>query len=670
MHKLVTIQSDVNDCGPAVIYSLVKYYHGYVSVEKIRLDTNLSREGVTAYDIVLTLERYGFEAKGLKLTLDDIKNVSRPMILHFDYKKYNHYVLLVKVKKDTCTIMDPSKGLVKMSLNDLRKVWTGIAISAIPSNAIIKLDKKTSLFCLLKKLIIQNKRVVLLISILGIILNILELISNYYLQSLINFSSYTKIVKIFLFLIIAKTIIEYSFVNLSQVLSRKIDYTLLDSYLTHFLHLPLPNLEGATSGRTLKHIEDLQIIKEAILELLLKVGLTLLQFSGGLLLIIVLSLKLSILFLILVLGYILLKLIENKKINKYTNYLLNKTTEYQETLVDTVKSYKTIKDLNSEDLFKNYTMQKNLDYLDYGKYYATILNKWHSFENLNLELGNFLLISVGFLLSKNGNLNLVNLFTFITLTNYLFFSLKSTMDIMPKYYYLKQSYLRISEFLDVSLEKDKGLIFTNGDITFSHVSFTYNNGNTVIKNLNQVIKKGQKVILSGKSGAGKSTLCKLLYRYYEPSRGSIMINNIDIKNIKLSSLRDSIGYISQDAVLFNNTILENIVGKSKLDINKLNQVISVCKLEKLINKLPNHLETNLKEQSNNISGGESERIILARSLYNLKPIMILDEALSQVDITTEKEIIENIKNNYPACTLIYITHKDVKEIFTSEISLS
>ena len=177
-------------------------------------------------------------------------------------------------------------------------------------------------------------------------------------------------------------------------------------------------------------------------------------------------------------------------------------------------------------------------------------------------------------------------------------------------------------------------------------------------------------MLSGKSGAGKSTLCKLLYRYYEPSRGSIMINNIDIKNIKLSSLRDNIGYISQDAVLFNNTMLENIVGKSKLDTNKLNQVISVCKLEKLINKLPNHLETNLKEQSNNISGGESERIILARSLYNLKPIMILDEALSQVDITTEKEIIENIKNNYPACTLIYITHKDVKEIFKNEISLS
>ena len=670
MHKLVTIQSDINDCGPAVIYSLVKYYRGYVSMEKIRLDTNLSREGVTAYDIVLTLERYGFEAHGLSLTLNDIKNVSRPMILHLDYKKYNHYVLLVRVKKDICTIMDPSKGLIKMSLDDLAKVWTRIAIRAIPSGAILKLDKKTSLFCLLKKLVCQNKKTVLLIGVLGIILNILELVLNYYFQFLINFSNYSKTLTIFLFVIIAKILSEYYFVNLGHSLSRKIDYTLLDNYLSCFLHLPLPNLEKATSGRTLKHIEDLQIIKEAILELLLKVSLTLLQFSGGLFLIMVLSPYLSILFLGLVIGYIFLKLIENKKINKYTNYLLNKTTEYQETLVDTVKNYKTIKDLNCEDTFINYTLQKNLDYLDYEKYYASILNKWHSFENINLELGNFLLISVGYLLSKNGNINLVNLFTFITLTNYLFFSLKSTMDIMPKYYYLKQSYLRISEFLDATLEKDKGLIFSNGDITFSHVSFTYNNGNKVIKNLNQIIKKGQKVILSGASGTGKSTLCKLLYRYYEPELGSIKINNIDIKNLKLSSLRENISYTSQDATLFNGTVLENIAGPGKPDIDKLNRVIKICLLEKLIDKLPNHLETNLKDNSNNISGGETERIILARSLYNLKSIMILDEALSQVDIKTEKLIIKNIKNNYPACTLIYITHKDVKEIFKNEISLS
>ena len=155
MHNFVTMQNDVNDCGPAVIYSLVKYYKGYVSMEKIRLDTNLDKEGTTAYDIVLTLKNYGFEANGLKLTLEDLKEVSRPMILHFSY---SHYVLLVKVNKDKATIMDPSKGLIKMSLSELNSVWSGVAITAIPSNAIIKMDKSTSLLSLLKKLISEKKK--------------------------------------------------------------------------------------------------------------------------------------------------------------------------------------------------------------------------------------------------------------------------------------------------------------------------------------------------------------------------------------------------------------------------------------------------------------------------------------------------------------------------------
>ena len=116
MHKLVTMQSDINDCAPAVIYSLVKYYNGYVSIEKIRIDTNLDKEGVTAYDIVITLRRYGFDAQGLKLTIDDLKKVSNPIILHLNLNKYYHYVLLLKIKNDVCTIMDPSKGIIKMSL--------------------------------------------------------------------------------------------------------------------------------------------------------------------------------------------------------------------------------------------------------------------------------------------------------------------------------------------------------------------------------------------------------------------------------------------------------------------------------------------------------------------------------------------------------------------------
>ena len=140
---------------------------------------------------------------------------------------------------------------------------------------------------------------------------------------------------------------------------------------------------------------------------------------------------------------------------------------------------------------------------------------------------------------------------------------------------------------------------------------------------------------------------------------------VDIKDIKLSSLRNNISYVSQESILFEKTILENIVDGSSIEPDKLKEILKICRLDKLIATLPNHLATSLK--GNNLSGGEIERVILARSLYNLKPILILDEALSQVDIKTEIAIIKDIQEKYKACTLIYITHKDVEDVFTKKI---
>lgn len=671
MHKLVTIQSDINDCGPAVIYSLVKYYNGYVSMEKIRLDTNLDREGVTAYDMVMTLRNYGFDAEGLKLTIDDLKQVSVPIILHCQMKNYNHYVLLLKRKNNNFTIMDPSKGIIKMSINDLEKIWTGVAIKAVPISTIIKLDKSTSLYLLLKQLVNQNKKIIVKILFLGLLLNILSLALNYYLQFLKYFANYKEIISLFFLLTIGKIMSEYCFGNLSIQLNRQIDYALIDSYIVHFLHTPLPYLEGATSGRTLKHIEDLQMIKEAILELLLKVVLTLLQLMGALILLIKINWYLSIGISVVLLAYIIIKVRENKKIRRSTSLLIDKANTYQDNLHNVVKNYRTIKDLHKEKYFHHQLMSDTFDFLDFQNGYGRKLNKWQMYENLLLELGVFVLISWGFILHMQESISLVELFTFIALANYLIYNLRDLLSILPKYYYIHQSYLRISEFGDI-IEEDNtdGLDFTNGDIELKHVSFMYNNGNIVIKNLNQVILKGQKILLLGKSGTGKSTLCKLIYGYYLLEQGSILINKINIKDINKKSLRANIGYVSQHAVLFNKTILENIVLDKKVDLNKVNKVLSICLLEEVIEKASNHLNTSLQELSTNLSGGEIQRIILARALYHVKPIMILDEALSQVDIDTERKIIKNIMDNYKACTLIYVTHKNVNDMFANKISLS
>ena len=218
-------------------------------------------------------------------------------------------------------------------------------------------------------------------------------------------------------------------------------------------------------------------------------------------------------------------------------------------------------------------------------------------------------------------------------------------------------------------EEFEGLTFTSGNISIQNVSFTYNSLNYVIKNLNQEIKSGEKIILTGESGSGKSSLVKLLFGFYKPTTGNILINGINLSDYNLNSLRESISYVSQDESLFKGSILENITLGKDIPVSKLTKVLKICYLDKLINKETNHLETILLEDDVNFSGGEVMRLILARTLLKDNKILILDEALSGVEESMEKNIIKNIKNEYPDITLIYITHRNLKELFDREIKL-
>ena len=234
--------------------------------------------------------------------------------------------------------------------------------------------------------------------------------------------------------------------------------------------------------------------------------------------------------------------------------------------------------------------------------------------------------------------------------------------------------------INIEISKNKLIItykVNNNTYRLSKESCCYSDHtNTYIYDCNKLLIVSKEIntdffkkVLKNKFIANKHNLVNVEKSLYKKNTYSkFELNVIPKMNIYLTMYDRSM----QAEIYFEYDNIEINYDNKKNNIELVDKIIyrNIVVEEKLIDKLPNHLETNLKDNSNNISGGETERIILARSLYNLKSIMILDEALSQVDIKTEKLIIKNIKNNYPACTLIYITHKDVKEIFKNEISLS
>lgn len=200
--------------------------------------------------------------------------------------------------------------------------------------------------------------------------------------------------------------------------------------------------------------------------------------------------------------------------------------------------------------------------------------------------------------------------------------------------------------------------FEKTDIEFKNVSFTYDNKRNVLNKINFKIPSGSSLAIVGPTGAGKSTISRLLFRFYDVSSGSILVNGKDVRDITQVSLRKNIGVVPQDTVLFNDTIYYNLsYGKINADEKEIWEVARRAKLSELIKTLPDGMNTVVGERGLKLSGGEKQRVAIARTLLKNPPILILDEATSSLDTLTEKEIKVSLNNLAKKRTSIIIAHR-------------
>lgn len=202
------------------------------------------------------------------------------------------------------------------------------------------------------------------------------------------------------------------------------------------------------------------------------------------------------------------------------------------------------------------------------------------------------------------------------------------------------------------------LKLTRADIAFRNVSFAYKNKPKTITDLSFKIAKGKKIAIVGPSGAGKSTITKLLYRFYDVSEGVITLSGQNIKEYSLESIRKQIAIVPQDTVLFNNSILENVrYGRLDATDSEVEQAIKDAQLSQFIKSLPDKLNTQVGERGLKLSGGEKQRVAIARSLLKRTPILIFDEATSSLDSHNEAAIMETLKSISTGHTCLVIAHR-------------
>ena len=196
------------------------------------------------------------------------------------------------------------------------------------------------------------------------------------------------------------------------------------------------------------------------------------------------------------------------------------------------------------------------------------------------------------------------------------------------------------------------------EIKFDNVSFDYNIRRTIIKNISFVVPNGKKVAIVGPTGAGKSTISRLLFKFYEPKTGGIYINNININKISQESLREIIGVVPQDTVLFNDTIYYNIAfGKTEASKEEVVSAAKNADIHDFISILPDGYQTIVGERGLKLSGGEKQRVAIARTILKNPKIFFFDEATSALDTSTEKEIQKNLENISKNKTTLIIAHR-------------
>jgi ATP-binding cassette, subfamily C, bacteriocin exporter len=667
LKNVVVKQRDIKDCGAASLLSIIKYYGGYVSLEKIREDTSISKNGITAYNLIIAANKYGFDAKGVRSSKEDLlsKKIILPAIAYVTLSNgLNHYMVIYKINKNSILVMDPAVGIKKIKIDEFISIWQNVLIILCPRVPIIKYEQSNKLFDMLLNVFSGEYKLIYNLFVTSLLLTLFSIISSFYMKIAINEvsnnlnNSLKIIVLIFLLVVIIKTILTYLKSYYENYLNKNIDVKIIIPFINHIFKLPSAVINNYTSGEIMSRINELSNIKDLFSNVVVTLGLNLLMAVTSCIVLYSISSRLFICLVFVLILYLLFNFGFLKPIENSVTKEITENTNFNSIINNYISSFNSLKNINYMNYFNNNIESSSVRYLTSNFKLNSLVNSFNFGNNFIIELGLFITNTIGLYLIFNHNLELIDLITFDSLYFYLIDPIKQIINLVPKFFFIKQSFAKINDFILLKEEDLSGVSesFSNGDINILNTSFTYNRYNYPLKNFNLIIKKGTKVLITGSSGCGKSTLFKLIYRLYEPENGEICIDNINIKDYDLNTLRNNITYVSQDEIIFTDTIKNNITLGREIPYEMLKQVIKICQLDNIFDKKALRLDAYLLENGDNLSGGEKARIILARSLLKNTPIILIDETLSQIEEKDANKIINEIMNNYQDKTIILVSH--------------
>lgn len=466
-------------------------------------------------------------------------------------------------------------------------------------------------------------------------------------------------------LIIIQIYCNYFISNYGHVMGAKIEYDMRAEIFAHFQKMPFSFFDDQKVGQLMSRItSDLFDITELLHHGPENVTISVIKIIGALCILLSIDKKLALAAFALVPFMIVYAYFFNKKMKQTFRINRKKIAAINEQIEDNLSGIRVVKSFANEQLEnekfeignKAFLEAKKNNYKYMGGYNAGLIG-------FNTMINLVVIVAGGIMFTKN-MVNVTDFVTFLLYINIFTDPVKTLIDFTEQFQNGYSGYERFRQILDMEPEiKDKegAKELTNvvGNIKFDDVSFRYNdNDHRVLKHINLEIPAGSYIALVGSSGAGKTTLCNLIPRFYDVTKGSISIDDEDIRNVKLKSLRNNIGMVQQDVYLFAGTIYENIkYGKPTATKEEVIAAAKEANAYDFIMSLPNGFDTDIGQRGIKLSGGQKQRLSIARVFLKNPPILIFDEATSALDNESEKVVQESMEKLAKNRTTFVIAHR-------------
>jgi ATP-binding cassette subfamily B protein RaxB len=657
------LQSEMAECALASI-AMVACYHGHkLDMPAMRKRFSANLKGMNLQQVIELGDSLGLASRALQCPLDEIHKLATPSILHWDL---NHFVVLTKIsgkgRNAKISVNDPAVGKRKFSLEEFSKHFTGICLELTPTSRFeVKKEQVRMRLSQLWSSMSGLKTGLLKLIGLSLVLQLFSLMAPYYMQwvvdeVLVSFDQALLIVLAMGFAFIAVISVITNAVRswLILRLSSELNMQMGVNLLRHLLRLPMNYFESRHVGDIVSRFSSLAQIRERITTGFVKTLVDGVMSITVLIMMLLYSVKLTAVVLAAIVLYTLVRLALYRPLHLATEEMIHSSAKEQSNFLENIRGIQTIKLFGNESQRQGLWQNKYADVINSEIRLGRLNISFDAFNKLLFGLENVFVIYFAAVMVMANSLSVGMVLAFIAYKGQLTSRFANLIEQIIQFKMMRLHLDRIADIAlttqessregDGVLLKPKSPTFVGGQLTLENVSFRYSEDESpIFSNINFTLNVGESVAITGPSGTGKTTLMKIMLGLLEPSSGRVLLDGKDISKIGLKNYRKQIAAVMQDDTLLAGSIADNIsFFDPQPNYVKIEQCANLASISSDIHKMTMGFNSLVGDMGANLSGGQVQRLLLARALYQSPCILFLDEATSHLDKKNEAIISEQI----------------------------